>query len=292
MKDNKKDFLEKNVSILKLIKSKYKSFPKIQKKIAEYILKNTSNIIKITISELADLAGAKSEASIVKFYRNLGFDSFTDFKINLAAELAGNTFYYVYDDITVDDNIETIKNKIFTGSIKVLEDNLNSINTENLEKAVDLIEKANRIVFVGFASSAAIAMYAHFHFSLLGLNCYFCLDSHVNSVIISNLDKNDLIFAISYSGESKDIVIQSKQVKPLVKVIALTGFENSSLAKISDICIVTTSKEMNYRTDAMASRIVQLAVIDVLFTALAIRKGKSGLDKLLKSRQSLSYLKF
>jgi len=49
---------------------------------------------------------------------------------------------------------------------------------------------------------------------------------------------------------------------------------------------------MNYRTDAMASRIAQLAIIDVIFTALAIRKGPTGLSNLLRARQSLSYLKY
>jgi len=293
MKKNNKNFLlNENNFVLTLIRRKYKCMPKLQKKIADFVLSNPSDVIKMSITKLAQKTGAKSEASIVHFYRNLGFDSFNNFKITLAAEIAGNTFYHVYEDITVGDNIETIKNKIFTGSIKILEDNLYGIDNESLEKAVDLIDKANRILFLGFASSAAVAMYAHFHFSLLGLNCHFSLDSHVNSILVSNLDRNDVVFSISFSGESRDIVIQSKQAKLLAKVIALTGFRDSPLAKIADVCIVTTSEEMNYRTDAMASRIVQLAVIDTLFIGLALRKGKEGLDKLLKSRQSLSYLKF
>jgi len=64
------------------------------------------------------------------------------------------------------------------------------------------------------------------------------------------------------------------------------------LGKIADVCITTEGEEMNYRTDAMASRIAQLAIIDVIFTALAIRKGPTGLSNLLRARQSLSYLKY
>lgn len=292
MDKNKKIILQRRAPILQQLSRNYNFLPNIQQKIAKIILDNPSKAIKMSISQIAQEAGAKSEASVVHFYRGLGFESFSDFKINLAAEISGNTFYHVYEDIKVDDDIETIKNKIFSGSIKVLNDNISFIDSKALNDAVELIEKSKRIILIGFASSGVIAMYAHFYFSLLGFDCHFTPDAHVSSILTANLGKNDLIFAISYSGESRDVVVQAKQARPLAKVIALTGFADSPLGKIADVCITTVSEEMNYRTDAMVSRIVQLAVIDTLFISLAIRKGNSGLNNLLKARQSLSYLKF
>ncbi len=291
MDENKKNILSNGYILQKLLQN-LNSLPEIQKKIGEIILNNPSKVIKMSISQIAQEAGAKSESSVVHFYRGLGFESFSDFKVSLAAEIAGNTFYHVYDDIKTDDDIETIKNKIFSGSIKVFNDNMKFIDSKVLNDAVELIEKSKKIILIGFASSAAIAMYAHFYFSFLGFDCHFTADAHVSSILTTNLEKNDLIFAISYSGESRDVVIQAKQAKPLAKVIALTGFADSSLAKIADVYITTISEEMNYRSDAMVSRMVQLAVIDILFVSLAIRKGNIGLNNLLRARQSLSYLKF
>jgi DNA-binding MurR/RpiR family transcriptional regulator len=292
MDKNKKFIFKKRGSILSQLSKSNNSLPKVQAKIGEIILNNPSEAIKMSISQVAQKAGAKSEASVVHFYRRLGFESFSDFKVSLAAEIAGNTFYHAHEDIKTDDDIDTIKTKVFSGSIKILNDNMNLIDSRSLSKAVEMIEKARKIILIGFASSAAIAMYAHFYFSYLGFNCHFSPDSHVSSILTANLEKDDLIFAISYSGESKDVVIQAKQAKPLAKVIALTGFPDSPLGKIADVCIATISEEMNYRTDAMVSRIVQLAVIDTLFTSLAIRKGRAGLNNLLKARQALTYLKF
>lgn len=292
MDKNKKIIFKKRAPILPQLTRNHSSLPKIQQKIGKIILKNPVKAIKMSISRIAQEAGAKSEASVVHFYRSLGFESFSDFKVSLAAEISGKTFYHVYEDIKIDDDIEAIKNKIFSGSIKIINDNMNLIDSKALSDAVELIEKAKKIILIGFASSAAIAMYAHFYFCFLGFDCHFTSDAHVSSILTANLEKGDLIFAISYSGESRDVVIQAKQAKPLVKVIALTGFAESPLGKIADVCITTVSEEMNYRTDAMVSRIVQLAVVDTLFTSLAIRKGNVGLNDLLKARQSLSYLKF
>ena len=291
MEKNKKFFI-KETPILTKISKIIASLPKTQQKIGEIILNDPSKAIKMSISQVAQEAGAKSEASVVHFYRRLGFESFSDFKVSLAAEISGNTFYHLHEDIKIDDDIEKVKTKIFSGSIKILQDNMQFLEAKTLEEAVELIEKSKRIILVGFASSAAIATYAHFYFSVLGFNCYFTPDPHVSSVLTANLEKGDLIFAISYSGESRDVVVLAKRAKPFAKVIALTGSDSSSLSKVADVCITTTSEEMNYRTDAMASRIVQLAVIDTIFTELAIRKGNEGLNRLLKARQSLSYLKF
>ena len=88
------------------------------------------------------------------------------------------------------------------------------------------------------------------------------------------------------------MVIPLKRVKPFAKVIALTGVADSPLGQIADVCITTVSEEMNYRTDAMITRIVQFVVIETLFTAISVRRGPRGLDRLSKTRQSLSYLKY
>ena len=268
--------------------------PKVQKQIARYILENPFKVVRMPITQLSMESGAKSDSSVVRFYRTIGFSGFYDFKVVLATELAGKSFYHIYngEDVEINDGIETIKQKIFLGAMKTLQENLEILNYEVLTEALDLIEKANRLIFLGFASSAAIALDAYFKFSRLGLNCHFSTDPHINAVILAESHKEDVIFGISYSGESKDVVIPARRAKPVAKVIALTGFPDSSLGKIADICITTVSKEMNYRTDAMVSRIVQLAVVDILYTSLAVRKGSQGLDKLRISRQSLSYLKY
>jgi DNA-binding MurR/RpiR family transcriptional regulator len=79
--------------------------PPTQMKIANYILKNPQKVIMISICQLAMEGGAKIESSVVKFYRNLGFSGYHDFKFSLATEIAGKSFYYSYEDIAEDDDI-------------------------------------------------------------------------------------------------------------------------------------------------------------------------------------------
>ena len=76
------------------------------------------------------------------------------------------------------------------------------------------------------------------------------------------------------------------------KVIALTGSSDSHLSRIADVCMTTISEEVTYRTDAMVSRIVQTAIIDTLYTAVGLRKGTPIWDRVAKTKQRLSYLKY
>jgi RpiR family carbohydrate utilization transcriptional regulator len=72
-------------------------------------------------------------------------------------------------------------------------------------------------------------------------------------MLLSDPNEGDVVICISHSGESKDIVIPIQAAKPLAKIIAITGFPDSHLGKIADVCISTISEEMNYRTDVMVS---------------------------------------
>ena len=68
--------------------------------------------------------------------------------------------------------------------------------------------------------------------------------------------------------------------------IALTRFDNSPLAQAADLCLYTSSLEISHRSGAMSSRIAQMCMVDVLFTAVArrnYRKVETALENSYKS---------
>ncbi|MDY0095771.1 MAG: MurR/RpiR family transcriptional regulator [Candidatus Vecturithrix sp.] len=280
------------MAVLATIRMKFKEMTLMQQEIAKFILGQPANVINMSITQLATATGVKSESSIVRFYRTLGFSGYHDFKVSLATEIAGKTFYHTYSDITETDDILTIKQKIFQGAIQTLHENLQLPNAEPLLAAVELLKNARRVIFLGYAVSGAIALQAFFRFSRLGLDCHFSQDPHINAIILTEPHEGDVIFCISHSGESRDVVEPVKQAKPPAKVIALTGDPDSHLSAIADVCIPTISEEVSYRTDVMVSRIVQVAILDTLYTAVGLSRGKSSWERLAKSRRSISYLKY
>ncbi len=262
------------------------------RRIGDFVLNNASRVVNMTMTELASESGVASESSVVRFYRSLGYEGYHDFKVTLASEIAGSSIYHSYEDITIDDAPMTVARKIFAGSINTLQENLRNLNPAILEEATLILEESRRIVVLGYGVSSSIANNAAFKLSLLEKDVFYSTDSHLNAIVLSKLKIGDSVLAISHSGESKDLVTPLEKLKGPIKIIAITGFKESSLAHIADLSITTFSEERNMRTDAMVSRCVQMVITDVLFTTLAVRQGREGLQKLSEGRRALSYLKF
>ncbi len=61
----------------------------------------------------------------------------------------------------------------------------------------------------------------------------------------------------------------------------------TALAQAADLCLYTSSPEISHRSGAMSSRIAQMCMVDVLFTAVArlqsLQKVETALENSYKS---------
>lgn len=285
--------LYKNSTILHEINLLYPDLPRVQQQIADFILNNPAKAVKCSIIELSELTDAKSEASIVKFYRTLGFQGYKDFKIQLAQELASNMFYHSYEDIKFDDSAAVVKMKVFQGAIATLSSNAQYENTDAYIKACELLINAKRIILLGYATSAALCYYATFRFTELGFNCHFSADSHINAAVLVRPNPDDMVFCVSHSGETSDLIKPLKNLAhKTLPIILLTGSQESTLSQLADVVLYTKSDETLFMTDAMNSRIAQLCTIDALFSMLSIQKGQDATSRLIATRRTFFEYKF
>lgn len=234
----------------------------------------------------------KSEASVVKFYKKLGLNSFQQFKVILVQSISRAPLEIVYEDVSTEDDTRTITEKIFKATVRAILDTLNSIDVESIKKAVEMFREARRIIFIGFAASAAVAFDAFHKFTRIGKNCLFSNDEHIIATILATASPGDLLVAVSHTGETISVVNFARKAREMrIPVVAITGNKKSTLAKYSDVVLVTNTKETKIRTDAMTSRIVQLVILDTIYTLLAARDPKA-IENLNKSRLSVSELKY
>jgi len=275
-----------------MIKEKYDEFTNAEKQIADVILSDPGGVIESSISDLSKKAGVKSEASVVKFYKKLGLNSFQQFKVILVQSISRAPLEIVYEDVSTEDDTRTITEKIFKATVRAILDTLNSIDVESIKKAVEMFREARRIIFIGFAASAAVAFDAFHKFTRIGKNCLFSNDEHIIATILATASPGDLLVAVSHTGETISVVNFARKAREMrIPVVAITGNKKSTLAKYSDVVLVTNTKETKIRTDAMTSRIVQLVILDTIYTLLAARDPKA-IENLNKSRLSVSELKY
>ena len=88
-----------------------------------------------------------------------------------------------------------------------------------------------------------------------------------------------LAIVCSYSGNTTEVITCMNALKEnLTPIIAITRCVDTPVSKLADHKLYTTENESLLRTAAMSSRISQLNIIDILYTAL----GTMNYDETIK----------
>jgi DNA-binding MurR/RpiR family transcriptional regulator len=241
-----------------------------ERKIAEYVLKNSKEISSLSIRELSENSGS-SKTSVVRLCKMLGYSGYKDFRIMIARDTVNiNTEDEMYTDIKPKDGLSTIIPNISYNNKKAIDNTMKVLSYESVQAAVNVIIKANKLDFYGVGASYIIALDAYQKFTRIDKNVRISQDPHMQVQFASTLKKGDVAVAISYSGETKDTFDSIRIAKEAGAItICITKFGNSTISDFCDIKLFVSSPEITFRSGATSSRIAQLNIIDILFTGVA-----------------------
>lgn len=263
---------------------------KAERKVANYTLKHPEEVISLAVSGLAENSGV-SDATVVRACRSMGFDSYQEFKLTLAQSLVTPT-EAIQESLSPEDSTEDIIAKVFANETAALELTRDTIQADEIDRAAKAIHRADSVYIFGLGNSHAIAFDLQHKLMRLGIKAYAVSDSHIQAITATNCTKKDVVFAISHSGSSVDIVSNARIAKQNhAQVISLTNIGTSPLSKISDIALHTASNETRYRIVAISSRLAQMAIIDTIYTIIAMR-SKEAPERFRKIEKSLETKKF
>lgn len=266
-----------NSGILK-INEYYKTFTKQEKKLADFLLKNINEASLLTISELSKKSGV-SCSTINRFAITLGYKGFKEFIRDMYHEANSlpvqENVYEINHENPLNMDIDTVIKVVCNLNIESIRNSLMMIEETKVLKAIEAIHKAPRVVVYALSGSVAPALDLKFKFQRLGINCEVYDNPHSLILSATTLKSKDVVIALSYTGETKEILDALKYVKENgAKIIGITMVGNNSLSKICDICIEHSSVDKGLRTYSTRSRVVQENIIDILYIGLCTkRKG-------------------
>jgi arabinose-5-phosphate isomerase len=148
---------------------------------------------------------------------------------------------------------------------------------QQFERAVDTILACRgRLVVAGMGKSGLIGQKISATFSSTGTPSFFLHPAEALHGDLGRLVMNDVLMALSYSGETEELLRLLDTVKRLaIQLIVLTGKPGSTLAQSSDVVIdVGISEEAcPLGLAPTASTTAMLAVGDALAMALLEKRG-------------------
>ncbi len=250
-------------------------------RIADFIAQNAADVVHMSVTEVAERAGA-SEGSVVGLCQQLGARGFQQIKMALARDLVA-PIQFIHEDLNPNDGLDQVVSKIFGGGLQALQDTRNALDTVQLGRAVQEIRKAKRVEVFGIGSAAPIADDATYRLLRIGINARASVDSHVQAIVGSLCEPGVAVLTISHSGSTIETLTATKLAKEAgATTIAVTNFGRSPLLAHVDVVLHTLARETQFRTEAMTSRIAQLAIVDTLIAALALAdydRAVSTIDK-------------
>jgi DNA-binding MurR/RpiR family transcriptional regulator len=274
----------------------YSSLKRAEKRLADYIFNHADMVVHSSI-KIMQQESKVGYATIIRFCKKAGYRGFKSFKKSLSFDLhhaqrrLATPLEYA---IQSEDSLETIIKKTFESSYEVLEETRSMLDAGTLFPVVDKLLSAREIYFIGTGMSGVSAHYAFTRFFRLGLTCSAASDPTLYKIKCSLLRESDLLFAISSSGRSTNIVDAARIARDVgATVVALTDFALSPLTRIAQFKLYTTPRNARLFLYLDMPLITgQINILDVLFFACCARMGKHSEEiinttKLIADREKI-----
>ncbi len=234
-----------------------------------FILEHPTESATYSIYKLAE-SSFTSASTIVRLCKKMGFSGYREFQKSLIAELSirEESSSVKTQEIEKEDLLENVISKVTYKNIVSLEKTRKLLDEEVLSQCVDVLSNCRNICFFGIGSSLLVAQDAYMKFLRIGKNCFIHEDLHIQLLHAKNMTAQDAAIVISYSGITEEIIRCADIVRDRgATLIAITRFADSPLVSRANYTLYVAATELLHRSGAMSSRISQLNVVDILYTA-------------------------
>lgn len=173
-------------------------------------------------------------------------------------------------------NILDIAKKVLKTEAEAVYALIEKLNS-NFEKAVEIIYKSTgRVVVTGMGKSGLVGKKISATLSSTGTPAFFLHPAEASHGDLGMVTSDDVIIAISNSGETEEILGLIPFLKRFdVNIISITGNPDSTLSKLADVTLDVSVKEEACPIGIVptASTTAAMAMGDALAVALLLKRG-------------------
>lgn len=255
------------MAVYSKIKDNYDAFTKSEQRVAKYCLDNYMEVAGNTLSQLAEKAHC-GEATVVRFCKKIGNESYHDFKEELTEETQEH----------LKSENDSFVTQIYQNLRTSIEYTIQNLDLEQIDEIAQLMNKADIIFCAGVGNSGIPAEACAMRLVRNGKNGIYFKDNHFQSIYLNELKRSDIAILFSASGESNDTIHCAEILKQRkVKTVCVTSSVVSSLAVLCDYCILLKRWLGPLGGGSMIGQITQMYIADLLSTRTGMIDQKTTL---------------
>lgn len=282
---------ERQIDLIPRLRGTLESFSPSDARIAQRILDAPSDVAELSSQELAELCQV-SQSSVIKFCQRMGYKGYPALKLALSAEIArGHSESRIHQNIFSDDSVGAVAEKLHASKVAALTDTMRVNSGVDIEAAVEMIVRANRVALFGIGGSALVAKDLAWKLAKFGKPVSSEMDSHTQLANLASLTPDDLLIAISHSGRTVEVRIAVDHANSKgIPVLAISGLDARPFNLTNGITLHCVADENLVRSSSIATRTAQMAITDLLFVSVTQRLGNVA-ERIAESQKIVERLK-
>ncbi|AZP21045.1 RpiR family transcriptional regulator [Streptomyces sp. TLI_55] len=243
------------------------------RKVGELILEDPAAVTHCSAAELGRRTGT-SQATVTRFCRAIGLDSYQHLLIELAQERGrGQVSDWgtaeIGPDISPDDSLERVVQVVGNADLRAVQQTIDRIDLDAIERAAQAVARARRIDVYGVGGSGAVAQETETRLFRIGCAVRGWTEVHGATTSAALLTPADVAVGISHSGATRETVEPFELAKERgATTVAITSDPRSSLARSADIRLISSASETNFLT-GIGGRHSVLVLLDCLYVRVA-----------------------
>lgn len=258
-----------NLNPYLMLESMLPSMHKVEKKIAKFILEHTEETLSMSVQEMAERINV-AESSIVRFSKTVGYNGFSDLKLNLA-KASPRDGLVLSGELNEKDDMEAVTRKVFAGNIHSMEHALSLLDFKQIMKIVEQLNRSELVLV--FAGGLAAGAAESFCARLISLGIAACAISDTEKMRLSaeGMRRGVAVLSISHAGRTRGMVEAVKAARAAgAYTICICGLPRTPLCDVSALSLQLFSLDMPLLTPLAA----QVSLLDSIYAGLAIaRRG-------------------
>jgi DNA-binding MurR/RpiR family transcriptional regulator len=241
-------------SIIPMIELNYEKFTVVEKKIADFFIKNRS------IDDLSAKAVAGklfvSEAALSRFAKKCGYRGYRE-------------FIYQYEKTFVEkrDSIMEHARMVLNIYQELLNKTYNMLDEQQIIRICRYMSQANKVSVCGMGSSGFAAREMEFRFMRIGLDIDSQQDSDMIRMMAVVQNSKNLVIAISLSGERKEVLyLLQESHKRKAKTILITENNSDKLHDFCDEVVLLPDLKYLNRGNVISPQFPILMFVDIIYS--------------------------
>ncbi len=244
----------------------YNSLTRMERIVADYVLANSSDVLYMSISELAQSCGA-CESTISRFCGRLGTPGYRGFRTALAMTVRSRE----HDDeaMAADSGDESARDThirlVYNDYLSRLRETHQMLDAAKLEEVAIRLVRSERIMFSGVGETLGTVLNAYQRFLRISPKVCFSQDVRSQIVLVQALSHEDAVIFFTAHEETPELLSIAKTARENhTCVIVLSRYAESDLSTYADYVFLSSSRHSEGNGAYCSAAHAQAFVADIL----------------------------